>query len=120
MSRHFRFESLHIWQEAVAVGDDLFNLADTLEKRKSFRFAEQLRGATLSISNNIAEGSGDDSDKEFRRFLKYARRSAFECANIVIICQRRGYLNTEEKESCYERLDILCRKIQNFRKTLNK
>lgn len=120
MTRHFRFEGLHIWQEAVAVGDDLFNLADTLEKRKYFRFAEQLRGATLSISNNIAEGSGDDSDKEFRRFLKYARRSAFECANIVIICQRRGYLNEEEKESCYERLDILCRKIQNFRKTLNK
>ena len=74
----FRFQSLEIWQRATEVGDELFDLADELEGRKLFRFAEQLRGAGLSVSNNISEGSGSDLLRDFGRFLNYARRSVFE------------------------------------------
>ncbi len=61
----FRFEGLDIWKEAITIGDELFDIAELAEKQKKFRFAEQLNAATLSISNNIAEGSGAYSDKEF-------------------------------------------------------
>jgi four helix bundle protein len=54
----FRFQDLEIWKKAIEIGDKLLNIADDLEKRKLYRFAEQVRGAGLSISNNIAEGSG--------------------------------------------------------------
>ncbi len=50
---------------AIEVTDKLFDIADALEEKKLFRFAEQLRGAGMSMSNNIAEGSGSNSDKEF-------------------------------------------------------
>jgi len=56
---------------------------EDLEKEYMYRFAEQLRAAGLSISNNIAEGSGLNSNKEFLLFLNYSHRSAFEVANIV-------------------------------------
>ena len=55
---HFRFMELDIWKESIELNDRLFDLADKLSDAKSFRVAEQLRGASLSISNNIAEGSG--------------------------------------------------------------
>jgi hypothetical protein len=42
----FRFEDLHIWQRAVEVADELYDVADTLEQLKQFRFAEQFRSAT--------------------------------------------------------------------------
>ncbi len=74
----FRFQDLKIWQLAIDIADELFSIADDLEQKKPFRFAEQLRGACMPVSNNIAEGSGSDSRKEFKQFLNIARRSTFE------------------------------------------
>ncbi len=48
----FRFQDLEIWKKAIEIGDKLFDIADDLEKKKLYRFAEQVRGAGLSISNN--------------------------------------------------------------------
>lgn len=115
----FRFENLEVWQEEIVISDDLFDIADTLENNKLFRFAEQLRGAAMCISNNIAEGSGSFSNKEFAHFLNIARRSVFECADILIILQRRNLVTDERKNNLFKRLDYLAGKITNFRKSLN-
>ena len=48
----FRFQDLEIWQMAIEIADELFDIADLLDKRRLYRFAEQLRGAGMSISNN--------------------------------------------------------------------
>jgi four helix bundle protein len=116
----FRFQDLEIWNEAIEMGDLLFNIADLLEERKLFRFAEQLRGAGMSVSNNIAEGSGSSSKLEFKQFLNIAKRSTFETANILVILDKRGILDGGILESYRERLDALCRKITNFQKSLMK
>jgi four helix bundle protein len=116
--RKFRFEDLEIWKLSVEIGDQLYDIADFLEDKKLFRFAEQLRGAGLSISNNIAEGSGSTSNKEFEQFLNYARRSVYECANIIIILQRRNYIQEELKTEIFNKLDEVSRKIMSFRKVL--
>ena len=76
---------MEIWKDAISISDMLFDYADKAEEKKCFRFAEQLRAATMSISNNIAEGSGSFSDKDFASFLNISRRSVFECANILQI-----------------------------------
>jgi four helix bundle protein len=67
-----------MWQRSADLAAVLSDVADGLEHRKKFRFAEQLRAASLSSSNNIAEGSGSGSKKDFRHFLNIAHRSAFE------------------------------------------
>ncbi len=74
----FRFQDLRIWQLAIQIADELFDIADRLEEKRLYRFADQLRGAGMSMSNNIAEGSGSSSKKEFIQFLNVARRSTFE------------------------------------------
>lgn len=117
MSR-FRFENFEIWRLAITLGDELFDISDLLEQKKLFRFAEQLRGAGLSISNNISEGAGSDKNNEFKQFLRYARRSCFECANMLIILQRRELIDLETKERLFEKLNTLSRKITNFSRAL--
>lgn len=97
----------------------LLEIADELENRKLFRFAEQLRGAAMSISNNIAEGSGSNSDKEFSYFLNITRRSTFENANILILLHTRKLIPDTILNELLRELDYLCRKITNLQKTLN-
>jgi len=116
----FRFEDLEIWKMAIDIANQLFDIADKLEQKKLYRFAEQLRGAGMSMSNNIAEGSGSNSKKEFYQFLNIARRSTFENANILIILEKRNIIDSENLKSMLDELDILCRKITNFQKSLFK
>ncbi len=114
----FRFENLEIWKEAIEVSTKLFDIADKADDNKLYKFAEQLRGAALSISNNIAEGSGSFYNKEFAQFLNVARRSVFECANILYIYEIRKIIEKPERMVHYKSLISLSKKITNFRKSL--
>ncbi|MBW1793372.1 MAG: four helix bundle protein [Deltaproteobacteria bacterium] len=114
----FRFQDLRIWQLAIEIADQLFDIADELEQRRLYRFAEQLRGAGMSMPNNISEGSGSSSKKEFIQFLNIARRSTFENANILILLERRKLLSKEVTNKLLEQLDSLCRQITSFQKSL--
>jgi four helix bundle protein len=114
----FRFEQLDIWKESIEISDVLFDCAEKADGKKFYRFAEQLRAAGMSISNNIAEGSGSFSDKDFASFLNVARRSDFECVNILHIFERRKIITNEEKQEIRVKLLILSKKITAFRKTL--
>jgi four helix bundle protein len=114
----FRFQDLEIWQLAIQIADELFDVADDLEKKRLYRFAEQLRGAGMSMSNNIAEGSGSVSNKEFMQFLNIARRSTFENANILILLERRRLIGEDDLSKFLDQLDHLCRQITNFQNSL--
>ena len=103
---------------AIEIADELFDIADELDRKRLYRFAEQLRGAGMSMSNNIAEGSGSNSPKEFYQFLNIARRSTFENANILIVLRRRGLITDEKLETLLDQLDHLCRKITKFQHSL--
>lgn len=41
----FRFQGLKIWQLAIEMADELFDIADELEEKHLYKFAEELRGA---------------------------------------------------------------------------
>ena len=110
----FRFQDLKIWQLAIQIADELLDIADSLEQKRLYRFAEQLRGASMSMSNNISEGSGSTSKKEFKQFLNVARRSTFENANILILLQRRNLITAESFDGLLTKLDRLCRTNHQF------
>ena len=114
----FRFQDLEIWKKAVEIGNKLLDIADDLEKKKLYRFAEQVRGASLSISNNISEGSGSFSDKEFAHFLNIARRSTFENANMAIVFEMRRLISREARDELLKDLEHECRMITNFIRSL--
>jgi four helix bundle protein len=114
----FRFQNMEIWQRGAAISAPLFRLADGLEQKHLYRFAEQLRGAVLSITNNIAEGSGSLSDREFANFLNIARRSIFEVANMLMLFLQQGVIRPEEVAGHLAELDEQSRMLLAFRRTL--
>jgi four helix bundle protein len=114
----FRFENLEIWKKSIEIAERLFDLADDLDRKKLFKFAGQLRGAALFISNNIAEGSGSNSKKEFIQFLNISKRSCFENANMIIVFEKRRYVQTQFKQTILSEIEDLCRMISSLIKTL--
>jgi four helix bundle protein len=84
-----------------------------------YRFADQLRGAGISMPNNIAEGSGSTSKKEFTQFLNIARRSTFENASMVLIFAKDKLISEDMKDEIVKDLDELCRMITSFSRSLN-
>ena len=114
MRPHFRFEDLEIWQVAKGLAVKFHRLADMLEKRRLYRYAEQLRAAGLSLMNNIAEGSGSIHAQEFKQVLNIARRSLFEDASMLMVFESLGLFSPSDIDELLTDCDILSRKITNF------
>ena len=117
--RKFRFEDLEIWKEAIQIANIFFDIADELEERKLWRFADQCRGVGMSIPNNIAESTGSLMVGEQQQFLRYSKRECFEGANILIILRMRSLVTEKLKESLFERLEILSRRIESYSRSLS-
>ena len=114
----FRFEKLDVWKKSIELSDKLFDIADRTDMKHCYRFSEQLRAASMSITNNIAEGSASNYDKDFAQFLNIARRSVFECVNILILFERRKYITLDELDSLKLELTSISKMLTNLRKTL--
>ncbi len=112
--KQFRFQDLDIWKRGASISGPLFELADELDQKRFYRFAEQLRSATLSITNNIAEGSGSTSKSDFANFLNIARRSVFEVANILILLTNHKKLPATKASPLLDELEEISRMILAF------
>ena len=115
---HFRFENLEIWQEAIAIAMILFDIADKLEAKKLWRFADQCRGVGMSIPNNISESTGTTMKGEQQQLLRYSKRECFEGANIVVMLEMRSLITKALKDDLFTRLDIESRRIQAYSDSL--
>jgi four helix bundle protein len=115
---HWRFEDLEIWNRAADLAVKFHRIAERLDRRRFYRYAEQLRAAGLSISNNIAEGSGSTHKQEFIQFLNITRRSLFEDASMLLVFERLGLLESSEIDDLLRDCDEESRKITNFSRAL--
>ena len=102
----------------MKITNNLYDLADKVEALKHYRFAEQMRGAAIGITNNISEGSGSSSDKDFANFLNIAHRSLFECVNLLYNYKMRNYITENDFTKNYDDLFILSKQITKFKKSL--
>lgn len=115
---HWRFEDLEIWNKAVDLAVKFHRIGEPLDHRRLYRYAEQLRAAGLSLSNNIAEGSGSTHKQEFIQFLNISRRSLFEDASMILVLERLGLLESTEVDELLWDCDEASRKITNFSRAL--
>jgi len=114
----FRFEQLEIWKLAIKYADKLYDIAEKFPPFELYALASQLRRAAVSISNNIAEGSGASTNKDFKSFLDISIKSALETVNILFFAEVRKYTGEKEKLSLYNEAEILIKKIRAFKNSL--
>jgi four helix bundle protein len=118
MKTRFRFEKLEVWQEARAINQVIYRLARKFPRREMFAMTSQIRRAAISISSNIAEGSGRNSDKDFAHFLEQAYGSLMETASIFFLALDENYVTETDLEPLLERLEMLAKRIASLNRSL--
>jgi four helix bundle protein len=93
MARYQRFEDLPVWQEAERLYGAVLDLLEGSPRGLSQGFRDHLDRASLSVSNNIAEGFERMSTAQLLSFLETARGSAGEVRSMVAVVIRRPRLN---------------------------
>lgn len=76
--------------------EDVYTLTQSLPDEEKFGLVSQIRRSAISIPSNIAEGYRRHSKPDFARFLQIALGSLNELQTQLEICDRLGYVKTEE------------------------
>ena len=118
MKARFRFEKLEVWQEARAANRAIYKLAREFPRNEMFAMTSQIRRAAMSISSNIAEGSGRNSDKDFAHFLEQAYGSLMETASIFYLALDEGYVSETDLESLFDNFERLAKRIASLNRSL--
>jgi four helix bundle protein len=87
-----KFENLMVWQKSI---DLTISIYSSMELINDFGLKNQIQRASLSISNNIAEGFERGSDRDFKRFLYIAQGSCSEVKSMLYVAIRLNYLKNE-------------------------
>jgi len=112
-----KFQDLIGWQKAQ---DLAVNIYKTFEKSRDFGFKDQIQRASVSISNNIAEGFDRMSDREFIRFLYIALASCSEVKSMLFLSNRLQYLDEKKAKELIENADEIGKIIRGLIKSLKK
>lgn len=111
-----KFENLTAWQKSQDLAVDIYK---HFQKLNDFGFKDQICKASLSISNNIAEGFDRRTKVDMKRFLVMARGSCYEVKSMVYLSDDLGYLDSNSASQLLRSCEEVSRIITGFIKSLN-
>ena len=113
------FEKFEVYQKGILLAKLVFNLMENKSSVKEFGFKDQIKRAVISITNNIAEGSEYNNNKQFIRYLKIAKGSCAEVRSMLVIAKELELLSVAEIEKSYDLSIEISQNLSNFIKYLN-
>jgi four helix bundle protein len=116
----FKFEDLVIWQESVEFAKDIYSLTKDFPQTEQFGIISQLNRAGVSISLNIAEGSGRASHAELARFIQISIGSLNEIVTLLTISRDQMYLSQKDFEIYYSKCERLSKMLHAFKNSLKR
>jgi four helix bundle protein len=120
--KYSRFEELPVWKDAIELAVLVFTLTASPSFRRYSSVRDQIERASMSISNNVAEGFERGTTQETLTFLYIARGSSGETRSILCLCERLpGFPDLKSEisdlkkraESVSRQLRAWCASLQN-------
>lgn len=118
MKMRFRFEKLEVWQEARKINQVIYRLTRKFPRQEMFAMTSQIRRASISVSSNIAEGSGRNSDKDFAHFLEQSYGFLMEVASVFFLGLDEGYVTETDLDPLFDDLERLAKRIASLNRSL--
>ena len=90
------FRELKVWEKARSFTKEMYYLLKKYPADEKFALVSQMKRATISISSNIAEGSGRYTNNDFARFLDIALGSCYEIETQYVLSMDLGFVTEIE------------------------
>jgi four helix bundle protein len=116
----FRFKNFRVYQEAKSLCLFCRNSVTARIEKHDNGLAAQINRALISIVLNIAEGSADNSDTEFARFLGISIRSTCEIVAGFDLATLYGYIEDDLNQEIENKAHELVKQLASFRNTLKR
>lgn len=116
----FRFEKLDVWHAAIELGSRVYSITQAFPPEERYGLQSQVRRSAVSVSANIAEGSGRATDKEFVRFIEIAFGSLMETISHLNIALRQGYIAQADFDALYADSEKLGKMLSGLRNHLRR
>jgi four helix bundle protein len=110
----FKFEKLEVWKKSVVLYQKVSAVAEFINQREQFSLGEQIRRAALSISSNIAEGTGREGNREAKYFFNIAKGSIYEVVSLLYVMKEKRYLKAQEHEALYKQCDEIAKMLSGL------
>ena len=110
MSNVTRFEDLEAWKLGRELTMQVYSMTRESAMGRDYRFVDQMRSASVSIMNNVAEGFERGSNKDFAKFVFIARASAGEVRSMLYVALDQGYITPERFKDCFD-LSVRCSQV---------
>jgi four helix bundle protein len=98
----FEDEDIEAWQLARELTRKVYRMTKKQGFAKDFELKRQIQAAAGSSMHNIAEGFDSETNAEFIRFLRYAKRSCSEVQSELYVALDEEYISTDDFKDVYE------------------
>jgi four helix bundle protein len=116
----FRFKNFRVYQEAKDYCKFCRDVVERYIEKKDKGLTNQLERALHSIVLNIAEGSADNSDAEFARFLGISIRSVYETVAGFDLSTVYRYIDEDMNQEIEDKAHNLVKQLSSFRNKLKQ
>ncbi len=113
------FESFDVYKKGIVLAKNVFELLNTPDFDREYALKDQLKRAVISITNNIAEGSEYNNNRQFVRFLKIAKGSCAEVRSMLVLATELKLCERERIRSSYDLTIEIAKALSNFIKYLS-
>jgi four helix bundle protein len=105
---------LKVWQEAMTLAVQAYNLTAGFPRHEAFGLTAQIRRAATSIAANIAEAYGRESTGSYIHFLRVSQGSLKELETLLILSGRVSLSTVTQVRPLLEKCDELGRMLRSL------
>ncbi|MBR3567249.1 MAG: four helix bundle protein [Salinivirgaceae bacterium] len=98
----------------------IYVLSSKFSNSEKFGLASQIQRAAVSVSSNIAEGSGRNSPKEKIRFIEIAYGSLMETLSQLFIAKDLDYISDSDIAEIRPLIELISAQLSIWRNNINK
>ena len=118
MDKEFSFRKLICYQKGRLLVKEIYKIVRTLPSEEKYALGDQLRRAVVSVTSNIAEGTGRQSFKDQAHYIELSYGSLIEVMSQLDVALDMGFIDNAKHNELEAQSSEEARILSGYRASL--